>query len=338
MFGRVARRSGSGDLYDRIGAFLSDQGLSIDPAHYAFAHDVLANPDGDVAKAVAVLIEGGVRLNRRDIEQLGGTVVVGADRPIDPRDDPARLVADTHAQVDGFATMMRAMRDETRGFGEDLAQSAAAFAVPGSDHVPGIDEIARITGAMLRRVRDAEARLASATDETEILREKLAAATDDARRDTLTGLPNRRAFEEAFADRPLDRGPHCLAVCDIDRFKQINDVHGHSVGDRVLRAIAACLVEECAGHLVVRHGGEEFAILLSGLALADAAAMLDGVRATVAAKRFRNRETDRPLGQITVSVGVTAVHADETSAGSFVRADRLLYTAKAKGRDRVCAA
>ena len=58
----------------------------------------------------------------------------------------------------------------------------------------------------------------------------------------------------------------------------------------------------------------------------------------IAAKRFRSRETDQPLGQITVSIGVTAVHADETSAEPFARADRLLYTAKANGRDRVCAA
>ena len=114
-------------------------------------------------------------------------------------------------------------------------------------------------------------------------------------------------------------------------------MHGHGVGDRVLTAIGQAMAAECAPHLVVRHGGEEFAVLLGGIALAEAADMLDSVRATVAAKRFRNRETDTALGVITVSAGVTAIHADEAAKTAFQRADQLLYTAKKDGRDRVCA-
>jgi len=79
-------------------------------------------------------------------------------------------------------------------------------------------------------------------------------------------------------------------------------------------------------------------VLMQGVSLSDAAALLDSVRAMVAAKRFRNRETDRPLGQVTFSAGVTAIHADETAEAAFLRADRLLYTAKGDGRDRVCTA
>lgn len=328
-------------LFDRIGQFLEAQGLSADPAHYDFAFAVLSAPDEPLATAVARLTEDGVRLTRRDIERLGGRVVedsapVRSRHPtpaLDTQVDTAiALVAETQQQVDGFAQIMRTMQDETRGFGRDLEQSAAAIT-----QLAEIDEVTRITSTMIGRIRDSEIRLAEATAEADALRAKLVEAQDSARRDMLTGLPNRRAFEEAFAARDLAAGPHCLAMCDIDRFKHVNDVHGHGVGDRVLTAIGQAMSAECAPHLVVRHGGEEFAVLLAGLNLSEAAALLDSVRAIVAAKRFRNRETDASLGVITFSAGITAIHADEVAEAAFSRADRLLYTAKAAGRDRVCA-
>lgn len=328
-------------LFDRIGRFLDAQGLGPYPAHYDFAFAILSAPDQPLAQTVARLTENGVRLTRRDIERLGGRVVEGglpvrsqqtsseSDTEIDTA---VALVAETRQQVDGFAQIMRTMQDETRGFGRDLAQSAAAIT-----QLAELDEITRITSTMIARIRDSEVRLAEATTEADTLRAKLVDALDSARRDVLTGLPNRRAFEEAFAARDLDAGPYCLAVCDIDRFKHVNDVHGHGVGDRVLTAIGQAMAAECAPHLVVRHGGEEFAVLLSGLNLSEAADLLDSVRSVVAAKRFRNRDTDTSLGVVTFSAGITAIHLAETAETAFSRADRLLYTAKAAGRDRVCA-
>lgn len=353
MGGPFAARKKGVDLFAQVGDFLACHGLSPEPAHYSFAYAVVSEPEGAIAQAVRRLTDGGVRLSRSDIEALGGTVVAGgpvtdsgAGRPLrneqaeQAEEDAAELVAQTQAQVDGFATMMRAMQDETRDFGRDLAQSAAAMEDRAPPHLraAGLEEIARITGTMLTRIRDAEVRLAQATNEADALRDKLAEANATARRDALTGLPNRRAFEEAFSLRPEGKGPFCLAVCDIDRFKRVNDAHGHQVGDRVLSAVGRALSEQCDGHLVVRHGGEEFAILLQGIALADAAAHLDGVRGVIAGRRFRLRETDCPLGQVTVSIGVTAVQVGEDISVAFDRADRLLYTAKTGGRDRVCAA
>ena len=333
-------------LFEEIGRFLRAHRLSPDPAHYAFAHAVVSAPNGPLAAKVARLTEGGVRLLRRDIEALGGEVVEAppiaerTEHDPDPRQEQdaraERLVAETQRQVDGFATIVDAMQAETRVFGHDLAESAAAIATtPG---LAEIDSVARITSAMIGRIRETEIRLAKATEEANTLRAKLVEARDTARRDTLTGLPNRRAFDEAYATRDPNAGPYCLAVCDVDRFKRVNDAFGHNVGDRVLTAIGQTIATGCEGHLVVRHGGEEFAVLLRGGSLSDAARLLDSVRGVVAAKRFRNRETDGPLGQITFSAGVTAIHADEGAESALARADRLLYTAKDDGRDRICAA
>lgn len=327
-------------LFARIGRFLDEHDLGPDPAHYAFAYKVLSAPAAPLAKTVTRLASHGVRVTPQDIERLGVYVVDGtapARRATKPAaetevDTAVALVIETQQQVDEFADIMRTMQAETSGFGRDLAKSAGTIR-----QLAEIDEITRITSSMIARIHDSEVRLAEAAAETGALRAKLAEARETARRDVLTGLPNRRAFEEAFAERDPAAGPFCLAVCDIDRFKHVNDLHGHGVGDRVLTAIGQTMAAECMPHLVVRHGGEEFAVLLSGVSLTDAAELLDSVRATVAEKRYRNRDTDTALGTITFSAGITAIHADEHAETAFGRADRLLYTAKEQGRDRVCA-
>lgn len=323
-------KAAGGDLFSRIGAFLHDQRLSPEPAHYSFAYTVLSDPAGPLAKAVAELTDDGVRLSRTDIESLGGKAREGA---AEEADDAGKLVEETHAQVEDLANVMRAMHDETRDFGRDLAARAEEMRRAGP--TPGMAELARITGAMLSRIAESERRLADATRETEELRTKLAEARVVARRDPLTGLPNRRAFEEAYAAKQGRR--LCLALCDVDRFKRINDGFGHGVGDRVLTAIGDTLRVACDGHLVARHGGEEFVVLIDGLPPEHAAELLEDARAGVSAKRFRSRETDRMIGRVTISVGLTAIGVGEDLDEVLARADRLLYTAKSTGRDRLCA-
>jgi diguanylate cyclase len=321
----------SEQVFDRIRAFLALHRLSPEPAHYAFAHEVVCNPTGALAQSVATMTEGGIRLSARDIETLGGRVVMTGASAVPSQSDG--FVAQTQMQVEGFTDMVRSMRAETEDFGRDLA--ASAHAMRGS---ASAEDVVRLTTVMLDRVQDAEARLQAATNEADLLRAKLEEARGDARRDPLTGLPNRRAFEEAFADHVARGAPLCLAVCDVDRFKRVNDQFGHSVGDRVLKAIADALTETCSGHFVGRYGGEEFVILFDGADLARAQATLEVARTTVAAKRYRLRESDVPLGAVTFSAGLSSSDAHESLGTVFGRADKFLYAAKDKGRNQLCCA
>ena len=318
-------------VFDSIRAFLSLHRLSADPAHYAFAHDVICHPQGVLAQSVAALTEGGIRLSARDIATLGGSPAASAAPDLAATGTSADgLVAQTQMQVEGFSDMVRSMRAETEGFGRDLAASAVAIRGAADS-----DDVLRLTSVMIDRVQSAEARLHEATSEAEQLRAKLEEARGDARRDPLTGLPNRRAFEEAFAEHSARGGPVCLAVCDVDRFKRVNDQFGHSVGDRVLKAIADAMHTTCRDHFVARYGGEEFAILFTGIDLARAQAILEVTRQTVAAKRYRLRETDVPLGAVTFSAGLSQAAAGELLGTVFGRADKLLYLAKDSGRNQL---
>lgn len=320
-------------LYDRIGDFLVDQRLDADPGNYAFAYHLLVDPDGPLARAVYALTEGGVRLTQRDIETLGCDI-----RPVSNtkgvKEKADGLVAATQMQVEGFQDMVTAMRAETQGFGRDLAASAEAISRSSdAGDATVTSEVARITAAMIERVHRAETKLENATREASELREKLEEARDNARRDPLTDLPNRRALEEAYAAQAASGAPICLAVCDVDHFKSVNDRFGHAVGDRVLKAIAEALGQTCAGHLVARYGGEEFAVLFTGVSMEEARATLDTARVKVATKRYRLRESDAPLGEITFSAGLAAGRSGEGLSTVFHRADRLLYAAKTAGRN-----
>lgn len=155
--------------------------------------------------------------------------------------------------------------------------------------------------------------------------------------DPLTELPNREAYNERAAielKRVQEQGDTlCLAVCDIDHFKQFNDRYGHQVGDRVLKLIAKALRKRLrAADFVARFGGEEFVIFLPRTEVEAASTVLDKIRQGIAASPFRVKQD--PV-KITLSFGVTELVQSDTIAAAFARADKALYQAKDAGRNCV---
>ena len=149
--------------------------------------------------------------------------------------------------------------------------------------------------------------------------------------DVLTGLPNRRATEEHVATFLAGRDRGSVAMADLDHFKSLNDTYGHEIGDRALRTFADAVREALRDDdMVGRWGGEEFVILLPGLAATEAAKVLDRVRRRLALQCIR---TDIP--DFTVSIGVVDTTAGSTTEDLVRMADDCLYAAKEEGRDRV---
>jgi len=161
-----------------------------------------------------------------------------------------------------------------------------------------------------------------------------------AREDSLTGLANRRAFDAALearlADARANQRPLAIVLFDIDRFKSINDRFNHTIGDAVLREVAAMLQAHCrASDLAARIGGEEFVLLLREADGESALNVAERVRAEIAG---RDWSAVAPGLAVTISGGV-AVDPGDGSAAALVRdADTALYEAKRAGRDRVCIA
>jgi len=158
--------------------------------------------------------------------------------------------------------------------------------------------------------------------------------------DPLLGIYNRRHLERRLAEeiaRSERYGlPLCLLLLDADRFKAVNDAHGHDTGDRVLKRMSSILLETVRQtDLVARYGGEEFAVLAPQTTLSAALNLAERLRAGIETRSANGGETDR-LPAVTVSIGVAARDAGVSDRLALVqKADKALYAAKTAGRNRV---
>ncbi|MDX8439335.1 GGDEF domain-containing protein [Mesorhizobium australafricanum] len=157
--------------------------------------------------------------------------------------------------------------------------------------------------------------------------------------DGLTGMQNRRYFDDALREylqefRRIDR-PVGLMILDLDHFKQVNDTHGHDVGDEVLRAVATCLRGMTRYHdVVARLGGEEFAVVTPNMDVELLARFAERIRKAIASMSILSGNVRL---KVTTSVGLAVWDHKESAEDFYRRADRQLYEAKKQGRNRVCA-
>ncbi len=309
-------------------AFLAQQWLPPTPQNYTLAYIALTEPKSEIGRAVNAITDGGVRIRQGEADEIV-QLYAGAASP------PADLKAERDAlrhQTIKLGEMASSAAAATSDFTRDLSAEAEAFDGEEARTV-------QIVTRMIERSRRAEDELHAAVKQVETLRQELESARDDAERDQLTSLGNRRAIERHL-QKLADKGqPRVIGICDIDHFKSVNDRFGHGVGDRVLKLVATSLAESCAPHFVGRWGGEEFVVIMDNQSHDDGVKLLDTARADLSVRKLKLRENDEPLGIISFSAGVAATEGDHAAnIAAIHRADACLYRAKAAGRNLVLAA
>ncbi|SFS06073.1 diguanylate cyclase [Sphingomonas jatrophae] len=325
------------DIYYRAGVLLFDHDLRPSPGNYALAHAYVER-DPRIVAAVDAALAGGAGLTQQDADTIMAIPDTGGSAPVSPA-ALAQMIGEAQARFDSFSGLVDSSRDDAARFGDALEQGAAGIAAADALDLEAVAALLDITRTMIDTTRQAEERLRATGAEMAELRASLAAARADAETDPLTALPNRRAFAARFAEARetaiAEARPLAVALIDIDRFKAVNDVHGHEVGDRVIQLVGKELLRGCTGHLVGRHGGEEFIILFDGTPLPAARALLDATRADLAGRTLKVAGTGRELGTLTFSAGLVALKGAESCAAAIRRADTLLYRAKQAGRNRI---
>lgn len=317
-----------------ISSFLLTHRLPVSATTLAIAHDIVMGADPAVCHLVAQRIGAREPVTLAWLEETIETH--GRDGAGEQLDS---LVARLESSIAEFANTATAARTATKDYNTALEAHVGELGTIASAN-DVIVELATLARDMISRTREIERELSRSERETRALQKSLADARREAEVDHLTGLPNRRAFEallkrEYVATRDLGEAL-CVAFCDIDNFKRINDVHGHEAGDRILRTVAQSLAkisnDKCH---VARHGGEEFVVLLRGKPPEEAWNVLDDVREKLATRKLINRATDLPFGRISFSAGIADVHAYVSANEALRAADEALYKAKSAGRNCV---
>jgi len=191
-------------------------------------------------------------------------------------------------------------------------------------------------------IRALTTRLDSSRNEIERLKGDLIQAREEALIDGLSGLLNRKAFDQrmlaVLSEAWQSATSPSLVLIDIDQFKRINDNFGHLFGDAVIRTMGQVIKNTIKGQEIAgRYGGDEFALLLPDTPLAGGRAVADKLRFAFSQSRIRRLNSEEPVGNITISAGVATHRRGEDQSAWIARADAALYASKIEGRNRVTA-
>ena len=230
--------------------------------------------------------------------------------------------------------------DTATGIDDAEPGSGAARNGPSPRHLADVvAEVIADTGTMRSQIGGLQQRLTESRREIDRLRDEVRRARHDALRDSLTGLSNRRAFDQALAaclaaPAPAADGPWLL-VSDIDHFRRINERYGREFGDEVLKAVAEALRALVpAGGTLARMEGEAFALLVPELDAPGALALAERVRAHIGSARIR-RPGQGDAERVTLSTGLSGARVGDAPHALLERATAALRQAKDGGRDRV---
>jgi diguanylate cyclase len=243
------------------------------------------------------------------------------------------------AELARMSELLETAGRDTSSFGSALTRIADRLQ-PDGELRKIVETVVLATRHMEAKTRRLESDLDRSAVEIRALRQGLETFKREAMTDPLTGLFNRRAFDErlrqAAAAAMETDAELCLFLSDIDNFKKLNDAWGHQVGDAVMQLVAGCLKETLRPiDMAARFGGDEYAAILPGLSIAEAHALAEKARESVSRKLLKDTRTGEPIGRMTISIGVASYSLSEQLGDLIRRADRALYVAKQNGRNQV---
>ncbi len=331
-------------ILKRVIAEMGQHDAPYHPGTFTVWYEHFAGINPGLSQAVEQCRQQQARLNGDTIESLYRAHVAEPD-------------AEATRNVSGqFAKVMAAVAEQAQATGRDAKvygsqleglsrvlrddQSASAS----TSLSPHLNEVADGTQRMQTAVAALAQAVADGHSEIQRLRDALDRSRTEAITDPLSLLLNRKGFDDALRKTLAQPAPsgksHCLVMLDIDHFKRVNDTYGHPVGDTVIQTLGQLLqrVAQGPGVAAARVGGEEFAVLMAGSTVTQAAHLAQTVQGLVRGTRIRKRGSQEAIATVTISAGVAAYAKGDDGSGLVAAADAALYRSKQNGRDRVTVA
>ncbi len=218
---------------------------------------------------------------------------------------------------------------------ESVEQLSEDMSIQDIRHV--LDDVIVATKRIRESGKAVHQKLEETTHTLRTLKKEFEHAKSELLQDFLTGVMNRKGFDETLAKSVSDTtGNLCVLILDIDHFKNFNDKHGHIVGDEVLKFVAKNIRKVVRGNdILARIGGEEFAVILPDTPLLGAVTVAENTRASISRLKLERKGKAEKLEAITISIGAAQYRQGESLEAFVNRADQALYHAKNSGRNRV---
>lgn len=325
-------RDRSLQLFRTAVPLMSQQAAPLNPTSYTIWYEHVAGMNPALSEALHSRLSSVKSLSQDDVKILFDSFV----------DHNRHTSGERLAQL--LSSLMQEIARSARDSGADIDRFHAALEASQQQLSQPIEQLALtalINGLIgnTMKMRSITAELATKLDEgaqqVARLQAQLKRAESEAVSDALTGLLNRRGFERAILADSSILPQAALLFLDLDHFKRINDSYGHSLGDKILRAVAGAIQAGIKGRdIAARLGGEEFAVLLPETSLEDAAVVAEQLRKSISRGHVR-QPGGAPLECVTVSIGVTRIQPGEDLETLTRRADAAMYAAKREGRNRV---
>lgn len=323
------------DYLKKIVPLITKHNIAVNPINYAIFYDYVSEKHPGLTQAVDEYLKAHKPFDCDNSLELYGRYI--CDVSLEPLEKINRRIQTVISQVnDSISDTIGKAEESSDRFRkkkeilDKISESAPIEAV--------LQEIIQETMSLVVSSQTLQTRLNLANTQMEQLRTELAQVREIAVTDGLTGLLNRRAFDQSLADIIQSSAANniCLSMLDIDHFKRVNDTYGHTIGDKVIQYVASLLKKHALEHhYVARYGGEELAIIMPDTSKQQAMAISENIRVQMEKSNLRRKADNTPLGTITISIGVAELKDGDNSESFISRADKALYQAKESGRNKV---